>query len=327
MSATYVPETPEDIGAAALHHAHQAGIEGDPAVTDNGDGTISIASGQANFWSDDTRETIVHLVLAATAGLAPTHGTTSYLCADRDTLSWVLRSDFDLLRYIPYAVLFERVGSNGEHFQHIVLKAHGEVESIYMRTFECNRYARAYGLDQVAVDSSLAITSNGGRVYSVNHPYDLIGISPSSRHFDCTQAGVYTSSLGVILDNTQYDDGTVLHFLNTDYWVNIYLFRGVEEQDHCYTLRSGEFASVEEAKSSNSLGSIPSLISSHAIPIARITVQQGQLVDPANIQSAFAATFNTLISAGDPNRNRKITTGTDIPSGGASGDLYVRYAL
>ena len=292
-------QTIDMINYAPNYHAHQAGIEGEPVVTDNGNGTINVASEDVWFYTDATRETLAFHTIAAATNLAPTSSDTSYLVADRDTNSWVLLTDYSLIdnnRYIPYLIIYKGA-SNNLHFQKEPLEAHGEVENHRQRVANCERYGRESGFDQISVAlTTRLITTNSGVFWAVNRRYPLFAVtSASTRWFlNYHTGGVWTNTTGATnaaINNTQYDDGTNLQTLGGTECVINYLFRGVEDQDHLYIVLSDRFPSIEAAKASGIIGTLPELVTSHAVLIGRVIVEQGQDVLAANIESAFTETF------------------------------------
>lgn len=93
------------------YHNHQAGIDSEPIITDNGNGTLSVATTEARFFTDATRETIENVVIAGGSILTPTSDIDNFLCADRNTADWVILNSIDsidYIRYVPYYVVVKR---------------------------------------------------------------------------------------------------------------------------------------------------------------------------------------------------------------------------
>ena len=309
-------------GYANEYHNHQAGIEKSditnllPAVT-IGAGTFTVDTGNVWMFDDVDMDIMTVHTIAASGTLTPADDTTTYVCADGTTNQWVLitsLTSIDYIRYVPYFIVYKRAGSTSLHTQNIALLAHGEVESHHQRVLSCERYARETGYEQISVDASLQLTSDAGVIWSVNTRYSPGAITAATRQFPCYHSGgvwtVGASHTTPVIENLYYDDGTGLVALSTGQWVINYIYRGVEDQDHMYTVLSTAYSSLEEAKASGVIGTLPGLISSHAVLIGRVIVQQSQLVDPVNIESAFLATF----AAATP-----VTTHNDLT--GIMGDI------
>ena len=288
---------------AGAYHNHQAGIERNditnllPAITE-GTGTFTVATGQVWMFDDVDMDVMSLHTIAASGTLTPADDTTTYVCADANTNQWVLLTaltSIDYIRYVPYFIVFKRAGSTSLHTQIIALVSHGEIESSHQRILSCQRYARESGYEQISVDGSLNLTTDAGVIWSVNTRYSPGPISAATRQFPCYRSGgvwiVGTTHTVPVVDNLYYDNGTDKVALGSGQWVINYIYRGIEDQDHMYTVLSNTFTTIEEAKASAVIGNLPAIISAHAVLIGRVIVQQSQTVDAANIESAFTATF------------------------------------
>lgn len=356
--------TVASIGAAELYHNHQVGIERDeitnlfPAITtgSGGDaGKLQIAAGAAWMYDEQDMDSLTLHTIAASGYITLTDDSENYICADRDTDTWVALtaiSDIDNLRYIPYVMAYKRAGSTSLHTQLIVLSAHGEVENARTRKWRTTKYDREPGaLESLTVaDTTLAITAAGGGVWNINYRYALAAVSAATRQFECINTidgWQYYSHTAPIVRNNMYNDPTLAHLVSGDslvvgkvyriisratldfttcgaanntaltyfvatttstlgtgdevatghavmtdgYWGIIYVWRGIENEDHLYTIRGPEqFASKELAQASKTLGELPPLATSRAMMIGRIVFQKGQTTSIL-CESAFDTVF------------------------------------
>lgn len=288
------------------YHSHNAGIEGEPSITDNGNGTFSVAEANCWFYTDTTQDYTIIKVITGGATLTPTDDVTGYICADRTNSDWVLLnavSNIDYQRYIPYFKVIKRSGSNNMHFQKMPHEAHGILESAHERDLLCNEYQRATGaLDTIAVDSSLNITGNGGIVFVIKRKYTIPAISTATRQFKCVWTGSawsITSSLNPVINNTQYNGASGMTALTAGYWTINYLYRGIEDQDHLYTVYgTTEYATKELAQASNAIAALPELITSHTLLIGRVIVQKDATTDIV-CESSFKTIFAASASISD----------------------------
>lgn len=276
-----------DIGAAPTYHNHQAGIEGEPTITDGTGGNagkVQIDTSDVWFFADTSRDFLASHTIAASGYLTLTDDIANYICADRDTDSWVVLTDLaaiDYLQYLPYVVIFKRFGSNSLHKQMIELQAHGETEAHHQRVFRCARYDREEGaLTSLTVaDTTLALSLAGGGVWAVNHRYNIPAVTAATRQFECalnTGSWSYTSHAAPVLDNTEYNGASGMTAMSDDYWAIMYVWRGIENEDHVYTFFSDqEYASKEVAQASKTLGVVPPLAAAHAMFAGRVVFKKG----------------------------------------------------
>lgn len=353
----------------ALYHNHQAGIERDettnlfPTITTGtgGDaGKIQIATGNVWMYDEADMDSLSIHTIAASGYLTLTDDSENFICADRDTDTWVALtaiSDIDNLRYVPYVMTYKRVGSSNLHTQLLVLQAHGEIEQHHKRVLATAKYDNEPGaLENLTVaDTTLAITLAGGGVWTVNYRYAMAGVTTATRQFECINTidgWQYYSHTAPIVRNLMYNDPTLAHLVSGDslvigkvyriisrstldfttcgaanntaltyfvatttstlgagdevatgheimtdtYWGIIYVWRGIENEDHLYTIRVPEqFATLDLAKASKSLGELPPLAMSHALMVGRVLFQKGQTTNIL-CESAFDTVFQASSS-------------------------------
>jgi hypothetical protein len=288
---------------AAAYHNHQAGIDGEPLITAGSGadaGKVQIAAVSAWFYDDATLDALAMHEIAASGFLTLTDDVENFICASRDTDAWVVlttKPAAPYLTHIPYVMMYKVAGSDYPHSQLVDIQAHGEVETHHERVWNTDKYEREPGaLENLAVaDTTLALTLAGGVVYPVNRKYTITAVTPATRQFECEVTGgvwSYSSHTAPVLVNTSYNDATAgLVPLTDDYYGIMYVYRGIEEQDHLYTVYSPEqFASLELAQASKSIGAQPPLALSHAMFIGRIIFQKGQ-TSAILTESAFDTVF------------------------------------
>ena len=266
------------------------GFDFDYIVTSNGDGTCTVPANSASFLND-AKTSISRINIALNSSLSLIDLDINYILADRDTGTWITTNDHSIihnLRYLLYAECYR--SGNNLHIQMLPIYGYEQDAKNYARIAHTNRYGRESGLDIIAVDSSLNITSNGGIVYSIVYENTISPISVATRQFFNYHVGgvwTVTSHTSPVINNTQYDDGTNLVTLTDTYWTINYLWKGIELQDHCYTiLGNEEFATSDLAKASKTISMLPSLITSHGMLMGRIIVQKGATTGYI-IESAF----------------------------------------
>ncbi|MDO8241286.1 MAG: hypothetical protein Q7T51_04895 [Candidatus Moranbacteria bacterium] len=282
------------------NHSH-AGVDFEYEITSNSSpnaGTINVPANSATFYTDENRDDFMHVDLAAAPILTLVDDVQNFIVADRDTETFVVTTDEDVIdyvRYLPYAEAFKRSGSNAIHTQLAPMFGNGELEAHHERVSRTDRYARESGLDEINGDSSLNLTVNAGYVWSVNTRYYIVPVTSETRQFRCyhNSSGdwVISSVKGPKIDNTQYDDGYGLVEANDDRYLINYIYRGVENEDHVYTVYGNqEFGTLDEAKAAGIIGNLPSIITTHAVLIGRVIIQKNQTEIVA--EDAFVQKFS-----------------------------------
>jgi hypothetical protein len=272
--------------------------------------TIDIATGKAWMYDETDMDSLtLHTIDATAAPLTFIPNEANYVCADRDTNTWVvlnsvspLGASFDYTRFVPYFVANFRTNSTAAHNQLIVLQAHGEVEAIHAAKFACGRYDVATGaLRSIGcTDTTLALTLSGGDVFAAYYKYTLPALSATTRQFNCLWLGgsnwSYTTNTNPVLVNTSYNQSGSMTALTAGYYACLYMWRGVEDDDHVYTYYSqAQYETLALAQASAPPTSVPPLASGHGVFVGRIIFQQGQTTSFLS-ESAF----NTIFAASTP---------------------------
>lgn len=289
------------------YHNHEAGFDDAPTITEGsgGDaGKYSIGTVDVFFFDNETKDTTTLHTIADSGWMTPdgaTDGKENFVCADRDTDTWVQLTAlplFDELRYCPAFMVEKRTSSNNLHHEAVYKRAHGDRDAEYSCAMETHKFDVApTALRGMAVDTSLNFTMSGGAVWIARRiRYVLSAVTTATRQFRCVvSAGVWSiaSNTSPYLDNTHFNDVAVGYDTLTDgYWGNAYFWRGVEDQDHCYTvLGTQEYASSDLAIADNTIPNVPNLISSHAVFVGRVTFQKSATTGFI-IKSAYDESFS-----------------------------------
>lgn len=294
------------------------------------DGTLILADNKCNFPIVIEGETVAKTfdVTGGIVTLVDLHS--NYIVVDHDTNTFVSLQDPDLIdyvRYIPYAECY-RSGVN-VHIQTAPLLAINAVDKGFERKSRTDRYVRQSGLTLLAVDNQLNITLDAGVVWTINKKYNLLPITTATDGFFCHHDNsVWHNqrlSGGPKVNNIQYDNSINLIDLTDNFWNITYLFRGIEDQDHCYlVLEDEEFSSMELAQAHNGIVPLPELISSHAMLVGRIICQKNNSYNFL-CESYFNQTFNAATSV----TSHSQLNGLDYATSGHTGfakDNIVSYA-
>lgn len=262
--------------------------------------------------------TNLQTMLIAAQSLTLSDGYANYIVADRSNTNYAVMTDVELIdynRYFPYANVYK--SSNHAHIQTAPVFANKQDNLLFNRFFDTERYSRESGLDVIAVDGSLNITINSGKVWAMFTEYDIAAVTPTTRQFFWyhvggvwTQAASHTTP---VLDNTQYDDGNDLQTLTTAQFGITYLYRGIENEDHLYTiLGSQSYGTVEAAMAAGLIANLPPEIVSHTMLIGRVIVEKGATTG-YTYQSAFTDSFSGASPIINHNGLQGLTVGNDHP--------------
>lgn len=142
-------------------------------------------------------------------------------------------------------------------------------------------------------DTAIAQLSNGSS-FTVGHVYRI----DARTTLDFTTCGASNNTVGTLFKATVASTLGAGDLVTTGHkaitagkWAIMYIWRGVEDEDHLYTILSTqEYDSKEIAQASKTLGALPPLATSHAIFIGRVIFQQGQTTSIA-CESAFDTVF------------------------------------
>ena len=288
------------------YHNHQSGFEDAPVHTEGtlaNAGKYTMATIECWMYDDITRDNLTLHTIAASGWLTPNEaadGAETYVCADRDTDTWVQLASIptkDDIRYEPAYLIIKRTSSTNLHSQPIDRRSHGDMEAMYDSDIVTEKYSVKPGdLLGLVVDTSLNITMAGGDVYiAKRHKEVILAVTTATRQFKCYRVGAtwtVTSNTTPVINNTQWNDtSSGLATLTDIYWNILYIYRGIEEQDHIYTVYgTSEYATSALAQADNSLPLTPTLVSSHSIFVGRVICQKSATTGII-CESAFTTVF------------------------------------
>jgi hypothetical protein len=307
-------------GYPSMEFVGHPGIRYDYDIT-NSSGLVTVPANTGWF---RVGEEILSFAISGITNHVLTDDIPNYVVADYnsgspvfDVITNELLIDYETI--LPYAEVFKRTGSNNLHTQMILLKGRDAISSIHHRIAVTDRYAREEGaLANLSVDTSLNISLDGGAIWAANYQYILAAVTVATRQFVCENTnGVWTitSNTTPVLDNTQYNDPiTGFQTLTDTYWSVTYLYRGIEDEDHVYTVLGEQYASLELAQASNRIALLPALITSHAMLVGRIIVQKGTTTG-----IVCESAFDTVFAAASPVTNHASMSNLDFASSGHTG--------
>lgn len=197
------------------------------------------------------------------------------------------------------------------HLSHWDNIANGLSNKLHRRFVKTQRYARESGLE-LSVSTFGTVSIAEGIVWRGARDFNLNSFNSDSNPYFLYyhSGGVWTSDLITTgINNTQYDNGTDLVSLsNPNKFTINWIWRGVEDHEHGYVvLGDKEYKDLPTAIAETTIPTVPVELSSHAILVGRVIVQNG--LNDYHSEGAFDRTFvGTVIN--DHNELSNIQGGT-----------------
>ncbi len=279
-----------------------------PTILDNGDGTITVGSGEYHLSTQaDGKGTESFVISGGLFSL--TDNTTNYLVADYNSGTPILHviTDVNLINETTVIPIYTAYRSGiALHFQNWDALGVALANKVHQSIVKTQRYRRESGLALSEYGTrNLSLTSGRVWVGAVPISVDAIATATDNIRLFYHSAGNWVYTTQTQYDNTQYDNGTNLVTLTSNRYAVSWIFRGIESQKHLYVvLGTGDYtlAQAQDAK----LPSIPTAISSHAMLVGKLIVQR-DATTATSIQSAFDTQFSTAT----PNAHNDLT-GRDV---------------
>lgn len=268
-----------------------------PTYVDNGGGSITVNAVTANLFNNDT-----FIAPAKTYTLAPitatlTDLTTSYIVGDYNSGTPIIKviTDVNLINesnVVPLLTIF-RSGT----YLHVLdwdSLGKGLTNKTHQSIVKTQRYRRESGLGlsefgtrNVALTAGVVwVGANKASILNI----DSTSASTSMFYFLRTGSSAWTTQTVTQYNNTDYFNGaTTASLSNNRYAVN-WIYRGVEQQRHLYTVLGEGDYTLAQAQASQPPSSLPANITSHAVLVGRIIVLKGAST-ATQIDSAFATVF------------------------------------
>jgi hypothetical protein len=254
-----------------------------PALTDNGNGTINIASGgvfnftlQANGNSSIVR-------LTDTTGinnLTLTDSSTNYVYINYNSGSPIFEATLNPSIFISDGRLVPvyRVVREGNELHYLDYDSYaiGLADKHFYKDVSLRGFERQNGLILSTEATRVSTISQGSSWFGIqlfNLDENKAGTTGELYEYYLT-AGVWGSALVTEYDSTYYSDGTNRLTMSSNRYVSKYFFRGVESENHAYYVHGNQYNSAAAALA-EPVPVVPSVITSHSIYVGKIVIQQG----------------------------------------------------
>jgi len=281
---------------------YYGGATEEPGYTVVSGHVISVDACCVNLWDNANFEGYpVNYTFAATE-VTLNNNTTNYVVADYNGGTPIIKviTNVELITesdVVPILTIYDAGG-----FFHVLNWDElgvGLPNKLHQRLVKTQRYQRESGLStyllQPGVNLTFGITE--GKVWygakrqavdAINSTIDLV--------FLVAPAGTVTPITA--LNNTHYYNGGVYSELTPNRYAINWIYRGIEEQKHCYVMIGDGDYNLAQAQDAQP-PSAPAIITSHAQLIAKVIVQKSSNT-VYSLQSAFDVTFS---AAGITNHN------------------------
>ena len=263
-----------------------------PTVSDNGDGTITLGSGEYVFCADaeGLLPLAKHTIAGASYSFTPdviNYVTANYNSGAPTITVATSTSAIDNTTVVPVITVFR----NGTHLDYIRwdLPAKALANKLMRRFVRTQRFAVEPGGLVLGEAAGRIVTTTAGNVWNGPHQATLTAFNSTleTLSFYYHVAGVWTKSAVTQYNNTQYDNGTDLVSAPAGKYVTNWVYRSISEGvQECYFILGTGSHTLNQAIDAGVPASIPPEISGTSILLGRIIVKAG---DPAaqQINSAF----------------------------------------
>lgn len=267
-----------------------------PSFTDNGDGSVTIGSGDYCLSSNANGSGLINTYTIAGNTFTLTNLAMNYIVANYNSGTPVLQniSDVTLINETTIVPVYS-VFRNGTvlHRQDWDALGLALANKIHQSIVKTQRYRRQSGLI-LSESGTRNLNLTTGIVWTGAVPITLDAIATATDNLRLWyhSGGVWNESVITQYNNTQYDNGTNLVTLSgagTQYAVN-WVFRGVESSKHLYVVLGTGNYNLAQAEAAT-VPALPEAISSHAVLVGKVIVAENQNT-ATSIQSAFDTQFS-----------------------------------
>lgn len=265
-----------------------------PTITDNGDGTVTLGDGDYCLSSLASGDGIINTYSISGATYSLTDLAMNYIVADYNGGTPIVHviSDVNLINettVVPiYSIFRNGIYLHTQNWDALGLALANKVHQSIVKT---QRYRRQSGLS-LSESGTRNLNLTSGIIWTGAVPMTLDAVASATDNIFLWyhSSGNWTVSTPTQYNNTQYDNGTNLVSLGVNRYAVNWIYRGVESQKHLYVvLGTGDYT-LNQAESAT-VPAIPLAISSHAVLVGKLIVQNGSNT-ATSIQSAFDTQFS-----------------------------------
>lgn len=291
-----------------------AGVFEKPSIIDNTNGTITVGSGSYLLYSGSAFNFPLNIYKISGSTFSFVNNSINYVIANYNNGSPIIssstsRDNINQSSIVPILSVY-REGIE-LHWLDWDEMGKGLSNKISDRLVRTERFTPEIGGLQIGEKTGRYITLTSGKVWYGGANLQLLAVDSQtdSTDFWYHTSGSWTKSVVTTYNNSQYDDGTNLQTLgNNKFGVN-WVFRGIENTKHLFTVLGNDSYTFSDAQTS-SIPNLPDIINTQCILVGRIIVKKSGS-SAASIGSAFSQEF-TNAAVNDHNQLNNLQGGSPL---------------
>ena len=264
-----------------------------PQFIDNGDGTFTVGSGSANFFTDLEGKTRIKNYMISGSSFTSSLNVATYVYYDYNSGNpqiSITDTPANINGYTQVGILTLFNYANTIYSIDLDKPGLALSNKLLRRFIFTDRFKRQSGL-MLGVSGSRYVTISSGVVwYGVNNnQLNEFNSSTGKMLQFYHSASVWTSSIVTQWNNTQYDDGVELKTMGGGKFNTHYIYRTVGD-DTAMLIVGSYNDNLGISQNSEPPSNLPQFISTHGILVGRIIFVK-DAITPTQIDSAFVTTF------------------------------------
>lgn len=296
ITSTNVQDAINELDAARA--THYAGVISKPSYTDNGDGTVTIGSGEFQLYSTYSDESAPVRYTVSGGTFTLTDGAINYIYIDYNSgipaiKHTTTRNDIAstyLMTASPIYTIFRQGttlfkldwGQSGL----------GTAEKLVLRTINLHRYERESGLALADAGSKHFTLTSGVVWYGLNNKsLDAVNSATDDVHYYYWNGSSWIEVATTEYITNYYQDTSGLSTLTNGRYAVNWVYRFIRDTKRvCILLGTGDYK-LSEAQASSAPESIPADVSAMGMLVGRIIVEKNATT-PTQIDSAFTSVLS-----------------------------------
>jgi len=300
--------SPDDIDTLTklFNHMYSSGAMKGFTLTNNLDGTVDIATGQAYLRAvgGDGHTTLYPTLVPGISGLALTDNSTNFVHASyNDGITPLIETtlnpyNINMIDKVPLYVIVREgtkltyIDAREQNVDHI---AKNQIKEFYTETFK-----RKNGGMIISDKGALHLGCTAGAFFFQLNEYTVSALDTTGADtFEYYKhvAGVWTETNSSTIDPLYYDNGTDLVALGNNKFGVHWVYAVVGETSHYGVLYgTAEYANIADAQASSVPSSVPPSVQGLGVLLGRVIVEKGA-AELASVETVFETTFSSTLAS------------------------------